>query len=618
MLSPCAFLHEPVPETANFYGSGTFSQGIRQSRGPDNQRASTAISFSLREHEELIDPAGLMYKEIKLKGELTEQLDLSSSAMSEEEGQATEIAPLNMAATQDQIIKKLDITEESRSSEANESEPCKRKKNGEISTPTSLELHGSHRQVIDVPAKDGRLLSDPAPLNLPVQQGVDHETSSFLIESVQRRQSKSGDLMKQKKRALMNQSDTFSNPLKDSMNARTTMPTMQSNGSNSKKKEPQQQTISNPEKPSITGFVYSKGMKKSRNNAHGKSGLSWLNKLHSRRQQTGLGMPRNGRLAAPAAAYSTLPQMAPHDLPSMHQIRKIMQNDIKHTEKARQEREKEEAEQRVRQFVQDRSKVPSAVNAMVDRCRENWFKLKGPTQYDSLQAQRTCETAIKKQETNVFYLVASFNHWFPTKMAKYDLDQVSQYTLKEQLTKKIRQSFLRKQSTKILQQNILGGQSSMANALDLGRLAQVKQSSKKKTDVPFDEKYQFSDFVPPGQHFFYFVRVAAPPPPPPAPEPTNEPTVEDLLSDKPKKAPAPVLPPAPPAPPRPPTQHDRHFFCLSDLYEIQEYPGSNLLMNFLHVPENADFELAGLQRKEKKLKAGEKKVAATKVKFEKQ
>ena len=31
-----------------------------------------------------------------------------------------------------------------------------------------------------------------------------------------------------------------------------------------------------------------------------------------------------------------------------------------------------------RQFMKDKSKVPSAVNSLTDVCRTNWFKLKAP------------------------------------------------------------------------------------------------------------------------------------------------------------------------------------------------------------------------------------------------
>ena len=29
-------------------------------------------------------------------------------------------------------------------------------------------------------------------------------------------------------------------------------------------------------------------------------------------------------------------------------------------------------------------------------------------------------------------------------------------------------------------------------------------------DVPFEQKYQFTDFLPPGEHYFYFIRVISP------------------------------------------------------------------------------------------------------------
>lgn len=44
---------------------------------------------------------------------------------------------------------------------------------------------------------------------------------------------------------------------------------------------------------------------------------------------------------------------------------------------------------------------------------------------------------MNKQDTSVFYLVASFNFWFPVRMCRYDPDKVSQLTVKMQLQKKI-------------------------------------------------------------------------------------------------------------------------------------------------------------------------------------
>ena len=143
--------------------------------------------------------------------------------------------------------------------------------------------------------------------------------------------------------------------------------------------------------------------------------------------------------------------------------------------------------------------------------------------------------------------------------------------------------------------------------------------------MPFEQKFQFTDFIPPGEHYFYFIRVLAPPP---SPEPTPDTSLNFLQDANPDNTDSPALnlrkqstsnimgllnkinnvdkkpqspsaisiPSSKPAQPRSPTQHDRHFFCLSELYEIKQCPGSQMQMNYINIPQNDDYELSAFRQ----------------------
>ena len=65
-------------------------------------------------------------------------------------------------------------------------------------------------------------------------------------------------------------------------------------------------------------------------------------------------------------------------------------------------------------------------------------------------------------------------------------------------------------------QNIESGQHKTVNQghnlkIEGLMIGALNSGSKDIADVPFDEKYHFTEFIPPGRHYFYFVRVIARP-----------------------------------------------------------------------------------------------------------